>query len=66
MNKDQYWHKVIRARPELQAGPATTITLTVLDVRTLVKDAYKAGEEACDGRRKVEVPYPFDKIFGTH
>lgn len=65
MNKDQYWHKVIRERPELQAGPATTITLTVLDVRRLVKDAYEAGA-ACAVRRKVAVPSPFDKIFGTH
>ena len=34
MNKDQYWHTVIRERPELQAGPAT-ITLTVFDVRKM-------------------------------
>lgn len=63
MNKDQYWHQVIKHRPDFQAGPAATMSLTVLEIRNLVKEAFEAGVKSA--------PKPdigknlFDTLFKT-
>ena len=64
MNKDQYWQKIIRDRPEFQAGPTASMTLTVLDIRHLVKEAYQAGEAAAKARMPDAGKSMFETIFG--
>ena len=63
MNKDQYWQKIIRERPEFQAGPTASMTLTVLCIRNLVKGAYEAGDAAARARMPDAGKSVFETIF---